>query len=295
MGHGAAAVILSVAMVVSLLIGDGRPRESAHVYFLFAVLIIFICLSVYWILAQLSIFRHYLSASVYFPPLPCEQSDLEANRKSGEFDCLLEENERASQPHPISASLPLIPEETGDNVKSDLFKMSPYLFMIFYTLFITLSLFPAHASTIISTNTSYVPGHLFTSIGFLMFSLGDWVGRMMPTMRFRPSTGTLLFLCLSYTIFVPIFFSVTLKHQGFLPVIIGNDIVVWLILFLFALSNGFISTWVMMLGPYFVGVNSREKAASWLILAMMYGLLFGSAFSFAIRSSLCNFCNPFIN
>ncbi|CAG8519002.1 7841_t:CDS:2 [Scutellospora calospora] len=84
--------------------------------------------------------------------------------------------------------------------------------------------------------------------------------------------------------------DVGLSNMRILPLLIDSDLVYFLILFLFAISNGYVVSLSMMAGPQVEGVE-KELAGTLLSFFLVVGLVVGSILSFPLRAISCG-CNP---
>ena len=116
------------------------------------------------------------------------------------------------------------------------------------------------------------------------------------------SAKRLLALSLARTLFIPLFLMCNIQRSPTLPPsspIISSDILYMLILFIFALSNGYVSSLCIMSAPS-LEHNPKLKgrrddvdvAATVVTFCLMAGLAIGSMASFAVRAAVCD-CNPF--
>ena len=146
---------------------------------------------------------------------------------------------------------------------------------------------------------------LFLSVHFFVFGVGDLSGRFLcsyPRLHVW-CPKRLLTLSLSRTFFVPLFLLCNVQRPStsdtpYTP-FINSDVLFMLILFAFALSNGFVSSMCMMAAPS-IQHNPRLKgkvadidvAATVASFCLVCGLALGSMASFAVRGVVCD-CNPF--
>ncbi|KAJ7755653.1 nucleoside transporter-domain-containing protein [Mycena maculata] len=177
-----------------------------------------------------------------------------------------------------------------------------YEIAVSYVFVVTLSVFPAITTSILPTDPDTHP-LLFSAIHFLVFNVGDFMGRYVcsfPRLIIW-SAKRLLILSLARTLFVPIFLMCNLQRPstiGLSP-IVNSDIIFMLILFLFGMSNGYVSSLCMMSAPsleHNPRLQGRRKdvdvAATVASFCLVGGLVLGSACSFAVRAAVCE-CNPF--
>jgi equilibrative nucleoside transporter 1/2/3 len=144
------------------------------------------------------------------------------------------------------------------------------VFVVIFIYIITLSLFPSVTSQI--KPTGQMDSDVFTSIHFLIFNVGDWVGRTLPIsplfQLFR--VNMLVSLAIARVVFVPIFLF---------P--IANDWVFFFMVFVFAASNGWLTSLVFMAAPKdYQTQQDKELVGRIMSFSLMLGLSLGGCFSF---------------
>ena len=152
-------------------------------------------------------------------------------------------------------------------------------------------------------NPSFHP-LLFSAVHFLVFGLGDLAGRYLlsfPRLIIWDARR-LLTLSLARTLFIPLFLLCNVQTpSAVLPSapLINSDFLFMLLLFLFALSNGFVSSGCMMAAPsleHNPRLRGRKEdvdvAATVASFCLVGGLAMGSIASFVVRGAICQ-CNPF--
>jgi solute carrier family 29 (equilibrative nucleoside transporter), member 1/2/3 len=187
-----------------------------------------------------------------------------------------------------------------------------YNFAAAYVFMVTLSVFPPITSSIRSVHppSSSALTHplLFTAIHFLTFNIGDFIGRYLPMVpRLQIwSSRSHVYMALARTLFVPLFLLCNVRRPSSLGMpaaggpVINSDIMFFLILLFFGMSNGYIGSLVMMAAPSREH-NPRLKyrpedvdtAAIIAQFCLVGGLAIGSFMSFGVRGAICA-CNPFI-
>ncbi|KAF9431136.1 hypothetical protein BGZ94_008286 [Podila epigama] len=169
---------------------------------------------------------------------------------------------------------------------------------------LTLSLFPSLTALVESTNTApdrpRVSGDLFVPLHFLIYNLGDWAGKALPSFALLAPNTLLptrkqhlryLASALGRCVFIPIFLTANLPisdETRLLPLLIRRDEVWFLLVFLFALSNGYLGSVIMMVGPSCVlGGEKKGRAGVKLGFWLTAGLAMGSVASFGVRELMC--------
>ncbi|KAG9077488.1 hypothetical protein FRC06_008882 [Ceratobasidium sp. 370] len=194
-------------------------------------------------------------------------------------------------------------------------KNACYNIAVFYVFVVTLALFPAITTSIISVNSptrsSIFNPLIFSALHFLNFSLADLVGRALASIKpISPTSNkSLLVYSLARTAFIPLVLLCNVQHKPrFNPVdkiqprhkpYFNSDILYMFILFVFGVTNGHASTLVLMAAPSKV-LNPRlelyesKTAARIAQFCLVGGLVIGSSASFGLRAVQCR-CNPFVD
>ncbi|KAI8059199.1 equilibrative nucleoside transporter [Gongronella butleri] len=164
-----------------------------------------------------------------------------------------------------------------------------------YVFVVTLMLFPAITSLIKSTQSPHPPSRwleddMFVATHFVLFNVGDWLGRffpLWPAFRIvRPMP--LLLLSIARTVFLPLFLGCNVVvEQRQTAVWIQSDILYFAIVTLFAVSNGWIGSLAMMaapMQPYIRHANDKANIGTLMSFALVFGLAIGGALSFWVRA-----------
>lgn len=179
------------------------------------------------------------------------------------------------------------------------------IFAVAYVFIITLMVFPTITSLIKSVvrHPPSVQNHLntipsrfydddvFIAFHFLLFNVGDWVGRFLPLWSlFRTfNTSNLVLLSVLRTLFIPIFLicNVVISTERLMPVLIQSDILYFIIILIFSISNGWIGSLTMMAAPqqsFIRTSDQKSKIGSIMSFSLVVGLAIGGTLSFWVRS-----------
>jgi solute carrier family 29 (equilibrative nucleoside transporter), member 1/2/3 len=163
--------------------------------------------------------------------------------------------------------------------------------------------FPPITISIKPTNPDTHP-LLFAAIHFLVFNVGDFFGRYIcsfPKLLVW-SANRLLAMSLARTLFIPLFLMCNIQRGPETAIhdpIIRSDLLFMVILGLFGLSNGYVSSLCLMSAsslehnPRLKGrVEDVDVAATVATFFLVGGLALGSIFSFVVKGIICE-CNPF--
>ncbi|KAK9464649.1 nucleoside transporter-domain-containing protein [Lipomyces arxii] len=174
-----------------------------------------------------------------------------------------------------------------------LFKKLHFLSIsVFYTFGLTL-MFPVFASNVLSVNytegvsspSSWARPAVFIPFAFLIWNVGDLVGRLIcgyPQFVMKNPKSIVLFSA-SRTIFLPAFFLCNINGSG---AAFSSDFFYMLLQLLFGISNGYNSSCSMMGAESFVEEDEKEAAGGFMGLSLNLGLAAGSILSFILVASI---------
>lgn len=123
---------------------------------------------------------------------------------------------------------------------------------------------------------------LWTPFFFLMFNLFDFIGRYSASkITFSWMNAKNIWIpCLARIVFVPLFLLCRVSESR-LPLVFKSDAFPIVIMAIFSLTNGYLSSLCMMLGPTLCDVKDTMLAGNIMILSLTLGLCSGAAVSFA--------------
>lgn len=235
----------------------------------------------------------------------------ETNRRLAEEEAEQQQTERVN--HYRSTSLGATALATDDSAMQLMLDIYPkkkkhplvVLYISITLVFgLTLSLFPSLTALVESTNTApdraRVFGDLFVPLHFLAYNVGDWTGKALPSLAlFAPDTThptrrqqmRYLMGAFGRFVFIPIFLTANLpipESTRLLPLLIQRDEIWFVLVFLFAVSNGYLGSLIMMVGPACVlGGENKARAGVKLGFWLTTGLALGSVASFGVRELMC--------
>lgn len=171
----------------------------------------------------------------------------------------------------------------------------PYCMTVCLAFFITLACFPGLTSIIRSVN--YEIGDPWTDtffspvVCFLLFNMGDWVGRTTTSWIHIPRNGQgklMIVLAVLRVAFLPLLMMCNAKPHDrvHLPILLNNDAYPIALISLLGLTNGYICTLAMVYGPTHVPVEQAEGAGLVMTFGLVLGLAGGSLFSLLVISLL---------
>lgn len=158
---------------------------------------------------------------------------------------------------------------------------------VFFTFTVTIGVFPSLTVFIESTNkcndiNDRFSNDLFTPLLFLFFNLFDLIGRVLAGVyNSWVNVTNIKYLSLARLIFVPLFLLCNISDSK-LPNVFVNDFWPFFFMTILALSNGYVSSNCMMMGPSLVDAKDASLVGTIMIFSLTFGLLAGSCVSFLV-------------
>ncbi|XP_035768785.1 equilibrative nucleoside transporter 1-like [Neolamprologus brichardi] len=120
---------------------------------------------------------------------------------------------------------------------------------------------------------------------FLIFNIGDWLGRTITTKIRWPSKESRLFpvLVISRVVFIPLLMFCNVQSRNYLPVLFEHDAAFSVIMVFFSLSSGYFVCLSMSYAPQLVEPKDAETAGALMTFFLALGLSIGAALSFPLR------------
>ncbi|CAG8546456.1 23258_t:CDS:2 [Dentiscutata erythropus] len=266
-GQGLAGLAISLSQIFSALAVDQTSNRtptgddltlSTFIYFLSAFAVIVFSLVSYFILIRLPLYIYHVSPDLIFVSQGVDNS---------------------------------LSERSYRNTFN---KINKLIFAVAFVFCVTLSIYPSTTSFIKSvapddSKNKFQYDYLFIPLHFLIFNFGDFLGRYLPSQEELVITdqNKIAFMSICRVIFLPLILLCNVD-SGFhgersLPLLINSDLIYFLIIFLFAVSNGYVGSLAMMAGPQVMGVE-KGLAGTFLSYFLVVGLTVGSIFSFPLRA-----------
>jgi len=153
-------------------------------------------------------------------------------------------------------------------------KIWPEAAIVWSVFFVTLGLFPGITSQIQSN--SNLANDWFGIILVAIFVGGDFLGRVVPRWLIIFSTRTMWIpVILRYSFFV--LFCLCIK-----PLVFHDNYIVYILMAVFAITNGYLSTLGMMFGPVKVDMYEKQEAGFIMSFALNFGIFCGVHFALLI-------------
>jgi hypothetical protein len=161
---------------------------------------------------------------------------------------------------------------------------------VFLTFSVTLCLFPTWVSELRSSHeceyTFRLYNDLYVPFSFLLFNVGDFLGRMLaglvPVQKVRDLSRKLVLGSLLRAAFFPLFLACLSTVDSERSKVIRSDLFSLTVQFLFAVTNGVLISTSFMLSPLLVGhvIQMQERASEIMTFSIFFGLLSGSLLAF---------------
>ncbi|KAJ3009681.1 UNVERIFIED_CONTAM: hypothetical protein HDU68_002546 [Siphonaria sp. JEL0065] len=164
-----------------------------------------------------------------------------------------------------------------------------YGLAIVWDFTVTLAVFPALTASVKSVrdsneNTSRLFKDLFAPAMFIVFNLGDLIGKLMPGFNaFKlPGKRVTLYFSLARVVFIPLLLCCNVPKPSLFPTLFGDAEFMFFVLTL-GISNGWIASDILIQGPLTVreeyGVEAQGIVADGLVFMLTLGLALGGAAS----------------
>jgi len=172
-----------------------------------------------------------------------------------------------------------------------LFRKLKWLATGCFVTFAGTMVYPVFTEEILSVRAAETSPRLFQPacfipLGFLMWNAGDFVGRMataIPRLSIRQRPLLVFILSILRLLFLPLYLLCNIRGRG---AIISSDIFyLFVVQFLFGVSNGFLGSTCMMAASEWVDPEEREATGGFMGLCLVGGLTTGGFLSFLVAKS----------
>ncbi|KAI8344714.1 nucleoside transporter-domain-containing protein [Chlamydoabsidia padenii] len=172
-------------------------------------------------------------------------------------------------------------------------KSAKLLFTVAFVFIVTLMIFPSITSLIKSNTTTrhsrFNDDDLFVAMHFLIFNVGDWIGRVLPLYLSTFDPLLLLIMAGARVVFIPVFLvcNIVVASERSLPVLISSDGIYFLLLGVFSMTSGWICSLTMMAAPqqpFLHTAVEKSQMGSLMSFALVVGLAIGGCLSFWTRT-----------
>ncbi|KAJ5317206.1 hypothetical protein N7508_001714 [Penicillium antarcticum] len=170
-----------------------------------------------------------------------------------------------------------------------LFVKLRFLAFAVFMCFLVSMVFPVYTAEIQSVNdptsSQIYDSSVFIPIAFLLWNLGDLVGRMgvaIPGISLGKYPQAAAILAITRVMFIPIYQLCNINGKG---AVVKSDIFYLAVQFLFGATNGYLGTSCMMGASHWVVADERPAAGGFMSMVLVGGLAAGSLLSFSVAST----------
>lgn len=163
-----------------------------------------------------------------------------------------------------------------------LWRALPSLSSAIFLCFAITMAFPVFTNAIRSLNPNAFPVSLFIPAAFLIWNLGDLLGRILSGLtatNLTPKPYLLLLAAVGRIVFIPLYLLCNVHGRGAL---IPSDIFYASVQLLFGLTNGYLGSTCMISAGDHVVEEEKAAAAAFMSLCIVLGLTAGSLMSFVV-------------
>jgi equilibrative nucleoside transporter 1/2/3 len=256
---------------------------SAFIFFLLATIILVSCIAAFWVLEALPYSKFYHERS-----LMVIDDTAEADHSSAKAILLSEDNDASDAPR--KSEQPNEDDEEGLEMLSidEIMRIARIIkgpaFSVWMCFAVTISLFPSISVLIESEEKCDSDNRFYNDLWvpfmFVVFNFFDLIGRLSAGMIPHLFTATNIWIPVVCRIaFFPLFLLCNV-YGSQLTTVFDND--AWPIVFMafFAISNGYLASLSMMLGPSLVKPKDQQLTGTIMIFCLTTGLFCGAMFSF---------------
>ena len=255
---------------------------SALAYFTIATIVLFLNIFSFMVLRNLSISKYYLNRvenqeqTTYNALLSSDASDTNFI-----YDINVDSGSAPLQFSKVSQDIP----ETDGRIISVLKLIWRPVTAVFLAFLVTIGIYP---SVLVLVESQYqcqdgsnrLFNDLFLPFLFLVYNTFDFAGRVSAE-KFKPllNVNNIMPFSLLRLFFIPLVLTCNIPDSQF-PTRLPYDAAFFIIVILFAFSNGYLASSSMMLGPSLVSPKDQSIAGTIMIFALTIGLFAGGALSF---------------
>jgi len=264
-GQAVGGIFASGCNVVFLALG-ATAEESGFFCFITSVVFLFSALVAYAIATRSDFYQFYLG-----------EKSVELKEKKPEDSKLLDTDD----------GRPAVPVRV--NPFTVLIQISPYAGAVFSCFLVTLGTFPAITAQVVSTmppDSAWAKVFFVPVSCFLLFNIGDYIGRFLAGLVQWPRPGKVgsyvtLGLALLRFVFLPLFLYCNIRptDRSITSVAFESDTAYIVIMMLFSISNGYVSSICMISGPQVVAGEEASTAANLMVACLGLGLGVGAFIS----------------
>ncbi len=287
-GNAIGGIMAALNMIVAFYSAKNNIYASTKTYFIVSTLVFLASFGLFIVFVCTDYFKYYqrrlaLYSVVSQATSPREYLKQTLIAKDGSEEALII-NKRGSYKN-------LLDGQTQDLIRR---LWSPNL-ALFFIGFVNLAIFPALVSVTESMKASSPTAspfqrELFVPLAFLLLSVADFVGKMLPSLTlFRLEGLSFTMLSLARFSFIPLFLLGNIKlhgHSLIFPSILASDGLFFMLIIAAFLSAAYLATLIMISAPKRVEVSEQSRATVLLCSALQLGVFGGAIFSLFLKLTL---------
>lgn len=267
-GQAVGGIFASGTNVVVLAMG-ASPSDAAFFCFLLSVIFLATAMGAYLVATRSAFYRHYLGEGVVVVVV---EEVLQEDHKLLDVSPNHQAKLGAVKVNPVLV----------------LGQIWPYALAVLLTFLVTLGCFPAITVRAQSTQKEGVWAEKFfiPVCCFLLFNIGDYVGRLLAGLLKVPGPGKLgAWLTLAFAFlrlgFIPLFLICNVLPEGrsLTSVLLESDTAYIIIMSAFSITNGYLGSLCMINAPQVVKGEEAQTAASLMVAMLGIGLGTGAFLS----------------
>lgn len=295
-GNAIGGILAAVNMIISFYSASNNIYASTRTYFIISTIVFVASLGLFIVFLCSEYCQYYQKRVALYSVLAQTPSPRERAAKTwmtskvGDSSDLLPLN--SSNEKNSGFEKPKWMDFTGAGLLKQLWSPSMALFFIG---FVNLAIFPALTSVTESTkavdpNATPFQRELFVPLSFLLLSIADFCGKMMPTLRiFRFDRLPFTTLSLARFAFIPLFLLGNIKVHGkalIIPAVLASDVLFFILIVVAFASAAYLATLIIISAPKRVDVAEQSRATVLLCSALQLGVFGGALFSLFLKLSL---------
>lgn len=247
LGSNTSGTFTSLVLILSIAASPDK-RTSAIYYFISAVVILLACVDTYFALPLLRFYRYY----------------------DGLIQKALANSQQTTKRPPYCKIL---------------WKIWPQCFNIFFSFFVTLTIFPAMLADIKQVDPQFVISEkYFTPVTcYLCFNFFSMLGSLSSNWSKWPGPRLLWIPVVLRILLIPYFMLCNYKpDKRLIPVLVDNDWAYFVMVVILGLTQGYCSSLSMMFSPGYVDMEHAPIAGMMTALFLVIGVVSGVNFTFFI-------------
>ena len=295
-GNGISGVVVTVLRIATkeaFPAGLEGLLASTIMYFSIATVFVVFCIICVATIECVPIVKFYRKRNLYSLS-PTDDSDAaQTEAKHGAkatAEAMVEDPGKADAPQPNKygvvpkkrkpAATVVVRKRRGFRFLAVLMRMKNHAGLVFMTFLLTLAVYPGLVLEIPPSNSTELlqEDGWFPVLIIGTFNVGDLIGRFIPFSDkaiLRNPVHLWALTIARYCISIPLILLLVFE-------VVQSDVLVFAVMLFFAISNGYVSTVAMMLGPQHLEAEDRELGGSIMVFCLLTGLTLGAIIGMAL-------------